>query len=57
MRKLVSIIYILTLLNFSAQFEIKWSELLPAKGRVASLFPVSYSDFYTTTLANILILK
>jgi hypothetical protein len=30
------------------QFNIKWSELVPAKGRVYNIYPISYSDFYTT---------
>lgn len=31
-----------------AQYDVKWSELMPVKGRVSSVFPVSYSDYYTT---------
>ena len=34
--------------NSFSQYSVKWSELMPVKGRVSSVFPVSYSDFYTT---------
>ena len=31
-----------------SQYDVKWSELMPAKGRISEVLPVSYSDFYTT---------
>lgn len=35
-------------LTIFPQFDIKWSELAPIKGRVNRIYPISYSDFYTT---------
>lgn len=31
-----------------SQYNIRWSELMSSKGRVMEVFPLSYSDFYTT---------
>lgn len=31
-----------------SQYDIRWSELMSNKGRIAQIFPVSYTDFYTT---------
>lgn len=33
-----------------SQYDIRWSELMPSKGRILDLYPLSYSDFYTTRL-------
>ncbi|MBI2257440.1 MAG: hypothetical protein HYU67_00900 [Flavobacteriia bacterium] len=36
-----------SLVSIQAQDSIRWSELLPVKGRINEIFPISYSDFYT----------
>lgn len=45
-------IFLLAILGIStisfAQFNIKWSELAPIKGRVQNIYPISFSDFYTS---------
>jgi hypothetical protein len=48
--KYIASLLVVTLMigNLFSQFEIKWSELMPTKGRIQEIFPVSYSDFYTS---------
>lgn len=48
MKKLLSLIICCVSFISFAQYDVKWSELMPVKGRVDQVLPVSYSDFYTT---------
>ncbi|MES2589360.1 MAG: hypothetical protein V4622_10290 [Bacteroidota bacterium] len=48
MKKILFLLLVSKVSFFFGQFDIKWSEMLPAKGRVLNVLPVSYSDFYTT---------
>jgi flagellar basal body rod protein FlgG len=48
MKKIFTIIICSLVFTHFGQFDVKWSELMPVKGRVAQVLPISYSDFYTT---------
>lgn len=48
MKKTLSLIICCVSFISFAQYDVKWSELMPVKGRVSQVLPVSYSDFYTT---------
>ncbi|MGV3630254.1 MAG: hypothetical protein ACO1O6_03570 [Bacteroidota bacterium] len=47
MKKILSVIAIAFSLGVYGQYDVKWSALMPVKGRVSQVLPVSYSDFYT----------
>lgn len=47
MRKICLLSFILFCTGVFAQYNVKWSELMPVKGRVDYVLPVAYSDFYT----------
>lgn len=48
MKKITTLVLCALHLSLFGQFDVKWSELMPIKGRVMNVLPVSYSDFYTT---------
>ncbi len=48
MNKILSLLVCCISLGLTAQYDVKWSELMPVKGRVDQVLPISYSDFYTT---------
>jgi hypothetical protein len=46
--KIVQLLFSFIAFSSFSQYNVRWSELMPVKGRVSSVLPVSYSDFYTT---------
>lgn len=48
MKIVFSFLLLFVTVQLSAQFDVKWSELMPVKGRVVQVLPVGFSDFYTT---------
>jgi hypothetical protein len=48
MKKVLTSLLLIVCISAVAQYDIKWGELKTSKGRVSTILPVSYSDFYTT---------